>query len=86
VRTGDAGTIGARGASWIGRRRGLEIAAVQRTKPGEIHDHVTPIMSKEKSSGRVRGLPIYLFVRAALVIFTFVMSFVPPGWLKRGGC
>jgi hypothetical protein len=29
-------------------------------------------------------LPIYLFVRAALVIFAYAMSFVPPGWLKRG--
>ncbi len=65
---------------------GLKIAAVQRTKPGETDDHVTPIMSKEKSSGRVRGLPIYLFVRAAYAIFAYAMSFVPPGWLKQGGC
>jgi hypothetical protein len=65
---------------------GLKIAAVQRTEPGETDDHVTPITFKGKSYGRVRGLLIYLFVRAALVIFAYEMSFIPPGWLKREGC
>lgn len=63
---------------------GLKIAAVQRTKPRETDDHVTPFTSKGKSSGSVRSLLIYLFVRAALIIFAYAVSFVPPGGLKRG--
>src|SRR5687767_6724613 len=36
----DTGAIGARRAAKTGRRRGLEIAAVQRTMPGETDDQV----------------------------------------------
>jgi hypothetical protein len=78
----DAGAIGARRAAKTGQRRGLEIAAVQRTMPGETDDQVTPIEGGGKLSERVRGLPLHPSGCAALASFASGMSSVAPGWLE----